>query len=190
MSNISKLEFFALNISGKGYSSWILDAEIHLDTMGLVETIKDNNQASSKERAKAMIFLRHHLDEGLKMQYLTVKDPLVLENVTEHDKLEKTYSTFSASSMLLQQQYRGMDFKKYSKLLSHLLIAERHNDLLIKNHESRPVGSMSLPEVNQANYYQRERGHGSYRGRGTDHGRDRGRKMNYNHDGRLAPKND
>ena len=27
-----------------------------------------------------MIFLRHHLDEGLKMEYLTVKDPLVLWN--------------------------------------------------------------------------------------------------------------
>ena len=56
MSNISKLEFVALDISGKGYSSWILDAEIHLDEMGLVETIKDNNQASSQDRAKAMIF--------------------------------------------------------------------------------------------------------------------------------------
>ncbi|XP_049394899.1 uncharacterized protein LOC125859246 [Solanum stenotomum] len=169
--------------------------------MGLVDTIKDNNQASNQERAKAMIFLRHHLDEGLKMQYLTIKNPLILwnnlkdrydhlklvilpqarhdwfnlrlldfksiteynssmyriisqlnlcgEEVTEHDKLEKTYSTFPASSMLLQQQYREMDFKKYSELLSHVLIVVRHNDLLIKNHESRPVGSMPLPEVNR-----------------------------------------
>ncbi|KAH0696609.1 hypothetical protein KY289_014091 [Solanum tuberosum] len=208
MSNISKLEFVALNISGKGYSSWILDAEIHLNAMGLVDTIKDNNEASSQERAKAMIFLRHHLDEGLKMQYLAIKDPFILwnnlkdrydhlklvilpharhlnlcgEDVTEHDKLEKTYFTFLASSMLLQQQYREMGFKKYSKLLSHLLIAEQHNDLLMKNHESRPVGSMSLPKVNQANYHQRERGRGSNRGSG--------RRINYNHDGRLAPKND
>ncbi|KAK4709149.1 hypothetical protein R3W88_030074 [Solanum pinnatisectum] len=178
MSNISKLEFVALDISSKGYSSWILDAEIHLDAMGLVDTIKDNNHASSQELAKAMIFLRHHLDEGLKMQYFPIKDPLILwnnlkdrydhlkEDVTEHDKLEKTYSIFPASSI----------FKKYSELLSHLLIAEQHNDLLMKNHESRHVGSMPLLEVSQANYHQRKRGRGSYRGHGSGHGRGRGRK--------------
>ncbi|KAK4732493.1 hypothetical protein R3W88_025481 [Solanum pinnatisectum] len=170
MSNNSKLEFVALDISSKGYSSRILDAEIHLDVMGLVDTIKDNNQASSQDRAKAMIFLRHHLDEGLKMQYLTIKDPLILEDVTEHAKLEKTHSTFPASSMLLQQ-YREMGFKKYSELLSHLIV-EQHNDRLMKNHESYESG----------NYHQRERGHGSDRGSGH--------KINYNHDGHLAQKND
>ena len=80
MSNLSKLEFLALDISGKSYLSWVLDAEIHLDAMGLADTIQENNQASNQNRAKAMIFLRHHLDEGLKMEYLTVKDPLVLWN--------------------------------------------------------------------------------------------------------------
>ena len=34
--------------------------------------------ASLQDRAKALIFLRHHLDESLKNEYLTVKDPLVL----------------------------------------------------------------------------------------------------------------
>ena len=71
MANLSKLEFMALDISGKNYLSWILDAEIHLDAMGLGNTIKDVNplnEASSQEKAKAMIFLRHHLDEGLKVE--------------------------------------------------------------------------------------------------------------------------
>ena len=31
MSNLTKLEFVALDISGNNYLSWILDAEIHLD---------------------------------------------------------------------------------------------------------------------------------------------------------------
>ena len=48
--------------------------------MGLADTIQENNQASNQNCAKAMIFLRHHLDESLKMEYLTVKDPLVLWN--------------------------------------------------------------------------------------------------------------
>ncbi|XP_070005245.1 cytochrome P450 89A2-like [Nicotiana sylvestris] len=60
--------------------SWVFDAEIHLDAMGLVDTIKDKNQASNQDRAKAMIFLCHHFDEGLKMEYLIAKDPIILWN--------------------------------------------------------------------------------------------------------------
>ncbi|XP_017974507.1 PREDICTED: uncharacterized protein LOC108661582 [Theobroma cacao] len=78
MSNPIKLEFVALDITGKNYLSWILDVEIHLDAMGLGDTIKEENKASNQDKAKAMIFLRHHLHEGLKMEYLTIKDPVNL----------------------------------------------------------------------------------------------------------------
>ena len=40
MSNITNLEFAALDISSKNYLSWILDAEIHLDAINLGNTIK------------------------------------------------------------------------------------------------------------------------------------------------------
>lgn len=76
MSNLSKLEFVALDITGKNYLSWVLDAEIHLDAKGLGNTIIQRNEVSNKDKAKAMIFRRHHLHEGLKTEYLTVKDPL------------------------------------------------------------------------------------------------------------------
>ena len=46
MSNLTKLEFVALDILGKNYLSWILDIEIHLNTMNLEATIKEGNQAS------------------------------------------------------------------------------------------------------------------------------------------------
>ena len=78
MSNLTKLEFVALVISGKNYLSWVLDAEIHLAAKGLDDTIIIGNAASSQDKAKAMIFLRHHLHEGLKAEYLTIKDPLEL----------------------------------------------------------------------------------------------------------------
>ncbi|XP_070042530.1 uncharacterized protein [Nicotiana tomentosiformis] len=133
--------------------------------MGLGDAIKDKNNASTQDCAKALIFLRHHLDEGLKIEYLTVKDPLVLWNnlkerydnlklvtlpqarydwahlrlqdfksvseynsamfritsklklcgdtTTDYDMLEKTFTTFHASNMVLQQQYREKDFKKF-----------------------------------------------------------------------------
>jgi len=86
-----KLEFAALDITGKNYLSWVLDAEIHLDAKGLGNTIIKENEASKQDKAKAMIFLRHHLDEGLKTEYLTIKDPLELwNNLKERYDHQKT----------------------------------------------------------------------------------------------------
>ncbi|XP_048494675.1 uncharacterized protein LOC125494866 [Beta vulgaris subsp. vulgaris] len=117
MSNLTKLEFAALDITGKNYLSWVLDAEIHLDAKDLGDTIKEGNKATSQNKAKAMIFLRHHLHEGLKIEYLTVKDPQVLwrnlkeritsqlklcgEKIIDAEMLEKTYTTFHANNVVL-----------------------------------------------------------------------------------------
>ena len=231
MSNLSKLEFIALDVTGKNYLSWVLDAEIHLDANGLGDTIKEGNKASSHNKAKSMIFLRHHLDEGLKSEYLTVKDPLVLwnnlkeryehqrtvilpkarhdwmhlrlqdfksvseynsslfritsqltlcgEKITDTDMLEKTFSTFHASNVLLQQQYRERNFTKYSELISCLLVAEQNNELLMRNHESRPTGTAPFPEANVATIEHNNRGRGRGHGRGRSRGRGRGHGNNY-----------
>jgi len=40
------------------------------------------------------------------------------------------------------------DFKKYSELILSLLVAEKNNELLIKNHQSRPTGSVAFSEAN------------------------------------------
>ena len=60
MSNLTKFEFVALDISGKNYLSWILDAEIHLTFLNLGETIKKGNEESQQDRAKALIDLGLH----------------------------------------------------------------------------------------------------------------------------------
>ncbi|KAK9755977.1 hypothetical protein RND81_01G064200 [Saponaria officinalis] len=187
MSNISKLEFLALDISGKNYLSWILDVEVHLSAASLGNTIIEGNKESLEDRSRALIFLRRNLDEFLKAKYLTVKDPYTLwtelkaryewmhlrlqdfksvikynsalyqivsrlrlcgETVTESDLLEKTYSTFRTSNMVLQQQYRERQFKTYSELISCLLVAEENNELLMQNHQTHPTGSSPIPEVN------------------------------------------
>ena len=243
MSNLTKLEFNALDISGNNYLTWILDAEIHLNAMGLGDTIKGGNIKSEQDKAKAMIFLRHHLHEGLKTEYLAVKDPSILwkelkerydhqktvilpkarydwlhlrlqdfksvseynsamfkitsqlklcgENVSDKDLLEKTYSTFHANNVLLQQQYRERGFTKYSELISVLLLAEQNNELLMKNHQARPTGSTPFPEVNvvttndseQNKQFGRGRGHGRgfVRGRGRARGRGFGHGRSYTH---------
>lgn len=229
MSNLTKLEFEALDIAGKNYLAWVLDAEIHLDAKGLGETIKEKNETSSQDKAKAMIFLRHHLSEGLKIEYLTIKDPQVLwsnlkdrydhqkyvilpkarydwlhlrlqdfksvgeynsamfritsqlklcgEKISDAEMLEKTYSTFHANNVVLQTQYREKGFTKYSELISCLLVAEQNNELLMKNHESRPTGSSPFPEANVTYHkdHTRSSGRGRGRGRGTTYGRGRGR---------------
>ena len=204
MSNLSKLHFEALNISGDNYLTWTVDAEMYLAAEGNGDAIQEGNMASEQQKAKALIFLRHHINEALKNEYLTVKDPLVLwnklkerygqlkaiilpkarydwmhlrlkdfksvtaynsevykitsqlelcgEKVTYADMLEKTFSTFHASNMLLQQQYREKEFQKYSELISCLLVAEQNNELLMKNHEARPAGVAPFPEVNASQH--------------------------------------
>ncbi|CAL9013139.1 unnamed protein product [Prunus brigantina] len=123
-----------------------------------------------------MIFLCRHIHEALKSEYVVIDEPLVLwkalcerynhqKTVTlpraryewthlrfqdSEDMLEKTLSTFHASNVLLQQQYRHSGFTKYSELVSCLLLAEQNNELLLKNHQSRPTGSAPLPETNAA----------------------------------------
>ncbi|XP_070002715.1 uncharacterized protein [Nicotiana sylvestris] len=234
MTDIMKRKFVALEISGKNYMTWVLNSEIHLDAMGLGDAIKDKTKASTQDCAKALIFLRHHLDEGLKIEYLTFKDPLVLWNgikerydnlklvtlpqarydwahlryqdfksafeynsamfritsklklcgdtIADYDMLEKMFTTFHASNIVLQQQYREKGFKKYSELISLFLVAEQNNDLLMRNHENRPTGSTPLPEVDEVySYYaKRGKGHGPIRGRGC------GRKQGRNFPGHWA----
>ncbi|XP_071913907.1 uncharacterized protein [Coffea arabica] len=142
--------------------------------MGLGNTIVDENDASNQDRAKAMIFLRRHLDEGLKVE-ITSQLSLCGEKVTDENMLEKTFSTFHVSNMLLQQQYREKGFKKYSELIVCLLLAEQNNELLLKNHESRPTGASPFPEANVTQFQNSGRGRGRRGGRGRSRGRGRGR---------------
>ncbi|KAM2595596.1 hypothetical protein TB2_040135 [Malus domestica] len=78
MANLAQLDFFALDITGKNYLTWVMDTKIHLEAGNLRETINEDNSASSQDWVKAMIFIHRHLDEGLKSEYLTIEDPLTL----------------------------------------------------------------------------------------------------------------
>jgi hypothetical protein len=107
MSNLTKLEFAAFDISGKNYLSWILDAEIHLEALNLGKTIKDGNAESLQDRVKAMIFIRYHLHEELKTEYLTVKNPLILWN-----NLRERYE-HQKSIILTRARYEWIKRTKY-----------------------------------------------------------------------------
>ncbi|KAK1406585.1 hypothetical protein QVD17_42023 [Tagetes erecta] len=225
MSNISKLEFSTLNISGENYMSWTANVKRHLKSMNVLETIEEDNESSEQDNAKADVFLHKHIDELLQHEYFNCDNPsmlwedlksrfghlreVLLPNArdewdtlrfqdfkrvndytsalyqicsklefcghpkSEEEKLEKTYSTFHASNINLQTHYRLQNFRRYSDLNALLLVAEKNNDLLMKNHQSRPTGSLAIPEANVAhnNYSGRkwEHGHGRGRGRGRGH---------------------
>ena len=44
MSNLTNLNFMALDISERNYLSWILNFEVHLTFMNLGEIIKEGNK--------------------------------------------------------------------------------------------------------------------------------------------------
>ncbi|XP_057497342.1 uncharacterized protein LOC130782060 [Actinidia eriantha] len=136
--------------------------------MNLRETIKEGNEASLQDRAKAMIFLRHHLHGGLKAEYLTIKDPYIIwQNLTERYDHQKAI-------ILPKTRYDWI----YLRLQDFKTVAEQHNELLMKNHQTRPTGSVPFPEVNAIRC---GRGYGHGRGRGRSRGRGRGRSRGRGH---------
>nr|XP_025887987.1 uncharacterized protein LOC112941862 [Solanum lycopersicum] len=188
MVNLTKLELTALQSSSRNYLSWVLDAEIHLDAMDLGDTIKEENKASNQNCARAMIFLLHHLDEILKIEYLTIKDPLVLWiNLKERfDHLKMVIypkARYDWIHLRLQDfksihEYNSVMFRITSQL--KLCGETQNNDLLLNNHENRPTESEPLPEVNEAyaHHARRGKGRGPNRGCGRGRGRDYGQERN------------
>ena len=200
MANLAKLKFAALKLFGSNYLPWTVDMKIHLSAMGLDETIVEGNSASAQDKAKAIMFIRHHIQEEIKNEYLTIEDPLELWNnlkerydhqkvmvlpkaqydwlylrfqdfkfvsdynsamfkivsrlklcgevISEEAMIEKTLSTFHASHLLLQEMFRLKGFKKHSKLMTCLLVAEQNNELLMQNYNTRPTGYTPFPEAN------------------------------------------
>ncbi|XP_074346431.1 uncharacterized protein LOC141685215 [Apium graveolens] len=172
MANLAKSEFVALDVSGNNYLSWVLDAELHLSANGLKDTTNPEKIPTVEQNAKAIIFLRHHIHEDLKSEYLTIKNPLTLWNNLK-DRFDHQKLVHLPSARYDWINLRERNFQKYGELISLLLVAEKNNELLLKNHQIRPTGSAQLPEVHNTSFLKNERGKG-HRG-GRDYGRNRGR---------------
>ena len=110
--------------------------------------------------------------------------------------LEKTFTTFHASNVLLQQQYRERRFTKYFELIACLFMAEKNNELLLQNHQSHPTGSKAFPEANVtfASPHSNRQGHkngptmGKGRGRGGGQGCGRGNNSRHHNTGPFKNK--
>ncbi|XP_074318110.1 uncharacterized protein LOC141654898 [Silene latifolia] len=75
MAHMTKRDFDILDNNGTKYLQWRVDARANLKAKGLEHTILVDGNSTSQEQAKAIVFLRHHLHENLKIEYLFVEDP-------------------------------------------------------------------------------------------------------------------
>ncbi|XP_056856475.1 uncharacterized protein LOC130505892 [Raphanus sativus] len=146
MANMEKIQFPALDITGTNYISWVTNVELHLESLGLSETIKENNTSIPQDKAKSKdITLPLARDEWQSLRFqdfdkvmnynsavleIVAKLRYCGDTITKSQMLEKTYTTFHKSHITLQQQYR------------------KNNEFLIKNHMTRPTGSKAFPEAN------------------------------------------
>ncbi|CAL2261736.1 unnamed protein product [Prunus armeniaca] len=149
----------------RGMVSWV--------TLG--KTIVDGSDASPEENAKAKNFLRRHIHEALKSEYVAVDDPLVLWKALceryNHQKMvilpraryewtHLRFQDFKSVSKYNSAMHRitslmnlcGENISKEDMLEKTLSTfhASNNNKLLLKNHQSRPIGLAPLPEVNDA----------------------------------------
>ena len=81
---------------------------------------------------------------------------------------------------MLQRQYKAKNNATHYELISTVLVTEKHNQLLMKNHNARPIGSQVVSEAHSIihiNHSRRGRG----RGRGNTNWSHRGGRGQGNH---------
>jgi hypothetical protein len=96
------------------------------------------------------------------------------QKVIESEMIDETLETFHPSNMVLQQQYRNNKYKEYLELIQVLLAAEIQDELLMKNYNMRPIGSLGVPEAH-ANF-RKNNGKAPFRNKGQQHGSKQGSK--------------
>uniref|UniRef100_A0A0D3C9E2 Uncharacterized protein n=1 Tax=Brassica oleracea var. oleracea TaxID=109376 RepID=A0A0D3C9E2_BRAOL len=171
----------------------------------LTETIKIGNKSPPEHIVEAIIFLKKHLDENLTHDYASVEDPAeqwqalkerfdnqrevnlphALEEwknlsnpVSEAEMMNKTYNTFHKQLHFLPEIYRKCGYTSFSELMVALMLAEKNNELLIKNHNSRPTGAKAFPEVNATAVENLERRNQTNQGHGRHFSNKRGKTYN------------
>ena len=74
MTNLEKLSFSPLTSNGENYLIWALDVKLHLQARNLVKKIEEPSLEIPTDPfdAQTLVFMRHHLDPTLQLQYLTV----------------------------------------------------------------------------------------------------------------------
>ncbi|XP_070667390.1 uncharacterized protein [Malus domestica] len=152
--------------------------KFHLTTKNLHHAIEDetDNPVGEVEKTTAMIFIQRHIHDALQTEYLAKEDPRALW-VTLVDRFDHQEDIFLPEARHDWQHLRFQDFKfvneynseqqyraqtKFLDLISVLPLAEKQNQLLMKNHQARLIGATVMPEahysMNQRLKCQKRRG--------------------------------
>lgn len=110
MSNLNKLDFVALEVSGRNYLKWTQDVKLHLTANKMRTTIEANNNASNALKASAMFFIRKHMEEALQVEYLAEEDPRALWVVLE-ERFNHQRTIFLPEARNDWSNLRFQDFK-------------------------------------------------------------------------------
>ncbi|XP_074318102.1 uncharacterized protein LOC141654890 [Silene latifolia] len=125
MAHMTKRDFDILDNNGTKYLQWRVDARANLKAKGLEHTILVDGNSTSQEQAKAIVFLRHHLHENLKIEYLFVEDPKELwDNLCQ--RFESLERIIGPKARYDRMNIRFQDFTSVSDYDSAMLRITSH----------------------------------------------------------------
>ncbi|XP_021719474.1 uncharacterized protein LOC110687165 [Chenopodium quinoa] len=160
MGDLMKRRFNILDLSGNKFLERKVDAMMNLKAQGLEHTVKDNKSPSGQatdantsamtvvkpvtkqEKAKALVLLRHHLHEDLKIEYMMVEDPRELwdclnERFGHHKRVLFPKLLFDWTNLRLQDFKSVIDYNLAIHEIVSILIGlqeqyrERGNDTIL-----------------------------------------------------------
>ncbi|KAK9911205.1 hypothetical protein M0R45_035126 [Rubus argutus] len=93
------------------------------------------------------------------------------KTITDAMLIEKTLSTFPVSDLVVAKNYRievlNRRITRFHELISALSVAEKHEKILVKNYNARPVGTKAVPETHYSSRRTRRGGGRDGRPRGN-----------------------
>ncbi|XP_068314917.1 uncharacterized protein [Pyrus communis] len=116
MSNLNKLDFTTLEVSGMNYLKWVQDVKLYLTATNLHPAIEKETDEpiGEAEKPTAMIFIRRHIHDALQTEYLVEEDPRVLW-VALADRFDHQNDTFLPEARHDWQHLRFQDFKSVNE---------------------------------------------------------------------------
>jgi hypothetical protein len=61
---------------------------------------------------------------------------------SDKGKIKKTLTTMLPSDRFLKHHYRARNYQRYSERIQDLLQAEKHDELTMRNHHQRLIGTV------------------------------------------------
>ena len=121
MSNLNKLDFTTLEVSGRNYLKWVQDVKLHLTAKNLRPAIEEatDEPVGEAEKATAMIFIRRHIHDALQTKYLAQDDPRALWVILA-DRFDHQNDIFLPKARHDWQHLRFQYFKSVNEYYSEV----------------------------------------------------------------------